>query len=73
MLQDNLQKNGSGCTDPTAYEAITNVEKECRDGKSEYARFYKLIKAILNICDLCGFAVEERIVLRDKKTGRIWR
>ena len=31
MLQNNLQKNGSGYTDPTAYEAITNVEKECRE------------------------------------------
>lgn len=51
--------NGSGCKDLTAYEAIRNVENE--------NRLNKLIKAIYNICDLAGFHIEERIVLKDKK------
>jgi hypothetical protein len=57
--------NGSGCKDLTAYEAIRNVESE--------DRFNKLLKTIFNICDLAGFHVEERIVLKDKKTGKVWR
>lgn len=57
--------NGSGCKDLTAYEAIRNVENE--------NRLNKLIKAIYNICDLAGFHIEERIVLKDKKTGKVWR
>ncbi len=57
--------NGSGCKDLTAYEAIRNVESE--------ERFNKLLKTIFSICELAGFHVEGRIVLKDKKTGKIWR
>ena len=57
--------NGSGCKDLTAFEAIRNVESE--------ERFNKLLKTIKNVCELSGFRLEERIVLRDKKTGKVWR
>lgn len=57
--------NGSGCKDLTAYEAIRNVESE--------DRFNKLLKTIFNVCELAGFRVEERIVLKDKRTGKVWR
>jgi len=61
-----LKRNGSGYYDPTAYEAIKNVDNESD-------RFYKLLDTIFSICDLAGFHVEGRITLRDKKTGRVWR
>jgi hypothetical protein len=54
--------NGSGCKDLTAYEAIKHVE-----------RLKKLLMMIFDICELAGFHVEGRIVLKDKKTGKIWR
>lgn len=57
--------NASGCTDLTAYEAIKNVERE--------DQFKKLLATIFYICDLAGFHLEERLVLKDKKTGKIWR
>lgn len=66
MSKDDLRKNGSGYSDPTAYEAIKHVDKED-------ARFHKLLDTIFNICELSGFHVEERIVLKDKETGRVWR
>ena len=67
---ENPKYNASGCKDLTAYQAIVNMENEKkRDG----ARVRKLINTILYICNLAGFHVEERIVLRDKKTGRVWR
>ena len=62
---EELKKNGSGYNDPTAYKAIQNVDKESE-------RFHKLLNTIFYICDLAGFRVEGRIVLRDKETGRIW-
>lgn len=31
------------------------------------------LDTIFNICELSGFHVEERIVIKDNKTGRIWR
>mgnify|MGYP006967382880 CR=1 FL=1 len=60
-----LRRNASGYFDPTAYEAIKNAEAE--------ERFHKLLDTIFAICDLSGFHIEERIVIKDKKTGKIWR
>lgn len=66
MNDRDLRKNGEGYPDPTAYEAIKNIDKEDK-------RFRKLLHTIFNICELSGFRIEGRIVLVDKKTGRIWR
>lgn len=61
--------NASGCKDLTAYEALRNVETE----KRSEARFKKLLATIINVCELAGFHLEEHIVLRDKRTGKVWR
>lgn len=66
-----LMKNGEGYSDPTAYEAIKRFQKNKTD--EDEARFKKLIKTIFNICELSGFHLEERIVVKDKKTGKVWR
>ena len=57
--------NASGCKDLTAYEAIENIEDE--------KRFRKLLARIFRLCEIYGFHLEGRIVVRDKKTGKIWR
>lgn len=57
--------NGSGCYDLTAYEALKNIDDE--------KRVSQLIKTIFYIVNLAGFRVDGRIVLQDKKTGKIWR
>lgn len=64
MMED--KKNKSGCYDFTACEAIQNVSKE-------EERFNKLLHTIFYICKLAGFEIDGRIVLVDKKTGRVWR
>ena len=62
--------NASGYYDGTAYEAIRRADQEiARDRK----RVYKLIGLIYDLCDKNGFYLEGRVVLRDKKTGKIWR
>ena len=63
---DHIRKNASGYSDPTAYQAIKNIENE--DDK-----FHKLLDTIFNICELSGFHLEERIVLKDKNTGKVYR
>ena len=63
---DDIRKNVSGYSDPTAYQAIKNIENE--DDK-----FHKLLDTIFNICELSGFHLEERIVLKDKNTGKVYR
>lgn len=67
MTHDNKdpRRNGSGCLDLTAYEAIRNVDSA--------ERFHKLMGCLLRICELSDFSIEERIVLKDKRTGKIWR
>ena len=64
--EDDIRKNASGYSDPTAYQAIKNVENEDE-------RFHKLLDTIFNICELSGFHLEERIVLKDKNTGKVYR
>lgn len=60
--------NSEGYTDPTAYGAIKNADASLDDG-----RFYKVLDVIFRICEISGFHLEERIVLKDLKTGKIWR
>lgn len=62
--------NVSSCLDLTAFQAERHIEREEREEKS---RLDKLLSTIFYICDLAGFHVEGRIVLKDKKTGKIWR
>lgn len=57
-------KNGSGYPDPTASSVIKSSE--------ETKRFYDLLNTIWYICDLAGFRLENRLVLVDKRTGKIW-
>lgn len=60
---------GRSHNDPTADRAIGNTYRE----QLEDDKFKKCIGTIRYICDLAGFKIEGRIVLRSKKTGRIWR
>ena len=41
--------------------------------KADYFRFRSLLDVIRNICKIAGFTIEGRIVLRDKRSGRVWR
>lgn len=66
MLAPNDRKNAEGYSDPTAYQALKNIE-------AEEERFRKLLYAIFDICELADFAIEGRIVLIDKRSGKVWR
>lgn len=61
-----IRLNASGYSDPTAYAAIKKID-------ADEARFQKLLTVIFAICELAGFHIEERIVIRDLKTGKVWR
>ena len=63
------RRNGSGYMDMTAFKAIENVEREAESEE----RFKKLLNTIFYICELAGFHIEGRIVIKDKKTGKVWR
>lgn len=59
-------RNKEHYNDPTPRDAVRRDDRET-------ARFHKLLKTIYSICDFAGFSIEERIVLRDNRTGRIWK
>ena len=73
MNDNDIKKNGSGYYDPTAYNAIKNVANKERSFDKSDEEFYKLLNSIFDICELAGFHIENRIVLREKETGKIWR
>lgn len=66
MMDKDDRKNAEGYSDPTAYKAIRNLEQEDE-------RFHKFLDTIFTICELTDFHIEERIIVKDKRTGRIWR
>lgn len=39
----------------------------------EQERYRKFIGCILRVCELAGYHLEERIVVKDLRTGRVWR
>lgn len=76
MTIGNDYRNSEGYPDPTAYSAINNVEKtpvENKTSPEDEERFRKLLNTIFTICELAGFHIEGRIVIKDCKTGKIWR
>ena len=50
----------------TTYQAMMNLE-------IEELRFKKLLRSIKDVCDLADFEIEGRVVLIDKRSGRVWR
>lgn len=62
----NLRTNASGSSDPTAYRAITSLDRE-------EDRFKQLIKTLVYICRVAGFKPHVKFELEDRRTGRIWK
>ncbi len=64
--KNDISVNKSGCSDPTACQAIKNVDKETQ-------RVHRLVEALRAVCAVAGFEIEGRIALRDKRTDKVWR
>jgi hypothetical protein len=64
--RDCPRRNAEGYLDPTSYEAFKKVD-------AEEARFHRLLHTIFYICEMAGFEIEGRIILIDKRNGRVWR
>ena len=58
-------QNAEGYADPTAYQAMRNMEDE--------KRIKELIFVIRYIVGKSGFELVDRIQLRDKKSGKIYK
>lgn len=60
------KRNAEGYSDPTAYAALKNIEAEER-------RVKKLRGLLASMSEMAGFRMQGKIVLVDKRTGKIWR
>lgn len=68
--EDNSYFNGSHYLDRTAHDAIKHIDDQEAYAEMRYKTF---LKTIFNICKLSGFYIENRIELKDLKTGKTWR
>ena len=72
-------KNCEKYSDPTAGEAIRNIRKEemnrVRKKKinQEHNNFTNTLQKIFDLCESEGYHVENRIWLKDMKTGKVWK
>ena len=69
------RRNESGCMDLTAYEAIKKMDREVKkqvknERNEEVFTAIKLVKNMLRKFDLI---VINRIEIKDKRTGKIYR
>lgn len=61
--------NGENYPDQPCYKAIKKYEAEQH---AEWERHHKFIGLVKRACELCGYDLMNRIVLRDRATGKIW-
>lgn len=68
MRLKRIKFNNEGYSVPPVTKFSANQEPD-RDER----RFRKLLKMIFSLCEIAGFDLVERVVLRDKRSGRIWK
>lgn len=63
-----IKRNNEGYSVPevTKYSANQELDRDER-------RFRKLLKMIFSLCEIAGFDLVGRVVLRDKRSGRTWK
>ena len=70
MAEYGLNKNSEGYTDPTAHDAISKVMREEQERQHRVSIVIGILKSA---ADLAGFDLGNRVVLRDRKTGKEYR
>lgn len=70
MPEYGIKKNKEGYNDPTAYAAISNIQRE---EVEQQRRVSELINVLKYIIDKSGFELTARIQLREKRTGKEFR
>ena len=70
MTEYGLNKNSEGYSDPTAHDAISKVVREENERQRRVSAVIGVIKSVV---DLAGFDLMNRVVLKDRKSGREYR
>lgn len=69
---ENLRKNSRGYLDPTAGQALEHVlfEEEIKEIDDTAGKLVHIVKLVL---DMWGFELAERVKIRHRKTGRVYK
>lgn len=65
--------NGSGCPDPTAYEAVKKIQNAERRANRVDENAHTVVTVIKSILDLAGFELIGRIQIRHKESGKVYK
>lgn len=69
----NHRLNGSGCKDPTAYEAIKTITKEEQEQEKQDRQAAELIRVLKRFIRGSGYEVISRIAIKNNSTGKEYR
>lgn len=69
-MADNPKRNSEGYSDPTAYLGLRSIIREENALEGEVNALIKVLKYIIG---KSGFELINRIELKDKKTGRVFK
>jgi hypothetical protein len=74
-MKGDMKHNGSNCSDPTAFAAMSSVigEEKRKNLKRAKIRKNLFLKEMKELCDKHGFVVKDRLVIKDKETGYIFK
>ena len=70
MPEYGIKKNKEGYSDPTAYAALSKIQKEDIDLQRRVSELVNVLKYVI---DKSGFELMARIEIRDKRTGKEFR
>jgi hypothetical protein len=63
-------QNHEGYADPTAFNALKNI---CKEESDQQKRVSDLVSVLKYVIDAAGFDLMNRIELRDRSTGKIYK
>lgn len=69
-MQENPKLNSEGYYDPTAYMGLRNIGRKENALEQDVTMLIKVLKYIIG---KAGFELVNRIEIKDKKTGRVFR
>ena len=59
--------------DALVREKISGELDRVKQEATNDARFHQLLNMLFSLCELADFHIEGRVVLKDKRTGKVWR
>ena len=69
-MKSDIFRNAEGYVDKTAGKAIKNLNKPTEEERRKFKSFLEIVYSLAYIC---GFKIESKIVVRDLKSGKIYR